>query len=485
MLCSSAATAKPPAVFPVNNVVVNGPPDQRINIVFLSEGYTSAEMDKFAADVQTAIADLFTTSPYQEYESYFNVYAIEVPSRESGTDHPDRADDEEYYDVPRFRAATYFGSTFDYNGIHRLLVCKDMGAINAVLQGSFPAYDIVFVAVNTPYYGGSGGGLATFSQSGSATEVAIHEVGHSFAHLADEYDYCCGPAYEQPNATAETIRELIKWNSWIAPQTPVPTPDESPYLGVIGLFEGAVYNATGWYRPKHNCKMRSLNVPFCEVCAEHTVVRIYELLNTIPAYAPAESNVSVLENKFLGFSVSLMRPEPNTVTVAWYVNGLLASPGTPAFFFNASAYGVGSHEVSVRANDTTALVRNDPDLNLKTEITWNVEVIPVGEVLPTPPITAISDSEREFDLGQNVPNPFNPVTTIRYYLPGERMVLLVVYDLQGRRIRTLASGMQESGEKRVTWDGTNDAGRQVSSGIYFYRLQAGQETSVRKMILMK
>ena len=79
--------------FPVNHVVISGETDKRINIVFMSEGYTISEIGQFNQDVQNVITDLFNTTPYAEYESYFNVFAIEVASNESGTDHPGTADD--------------------------------------------------------------------------------------------------------------------------------------------------------------------------------------------------------------------------------------------------------------------------------------------------------------------------------------------------------------------------------------------------------
>ena len=98
IICGSsvliASTLLRAQVFPVNEIVINGPDDKRLNIVFLSEGYTLSEMEQFNQDVVSTIDQLFSTSPYQEYQTYFNVYAIEVPSNEFGTDHPGTADDE-------------------------------------------------------------------------------------------------------------------------------------------------------------------------------------------------------------------------------------------------------------------------------------------------------------------------------------------------------------------------------------------------------
>jgi hypothetical protein len=88
-------------------------------------------------------------------------------------------------------------------------------------------------------------------------------------------------------------------------------------------------------------------------------------------------------------------------------------------------------------------------------------------------------------LGQNVPNPFNPATAISFGLPAEGHVILSIYDIRGARVRTLVDGPLPAGYKAVAWNGADDAGNRVSSGVYFYRLNAGGETITRKMLLLK
>jgi hypothetical protein len=90
-----------------------------------------------------------------------------------------------------------------------------------------------------------------------------------------------------------------------------------------------------------------------------------------------------------------------------------------------------------------------------------------------------------FELAQNVPNPFNPATSIRFTVPEDSRVLLAVYDAAGHRIRTLVDRPLKANFYRVEWNGRNDAGRQVSSGLYFYRIQAGQHSQTRKMLLLR
>ena len=113
-----------------------------------------------------------------------------------------------------------------------------------------------------------------------------------------------------------------------------------------------------------------------------------------------------------------------------------------------------------------------------------------GQVVELPAIpTAIAGEQdiipREFDLYQNYPNPFNPNTTIRYALKQSTRVTLTVYNLLGQEVRTLVNAQQEAGYKTVIWDGLNNQGRKVASGIYLYRLEAGDFVKTRKMVLMK
>ncbi|MFQ5582912.1 MAG: alpha/beta hydrolase-fold protein, partial [Calditrichia bacterium] len=90
-----------------------------------------------------------------------------------------------------------------------------------------------------------------------------------------------------------------------------------------------------------------------------------------------------------------------------------------------------------------------------------------------------------FELEQNYPNPFNPTTTIRYNLPGASKVILTIYNLLGQQVVTLVDEVQSPGQKSVVWDGRNSNGQVVGTGVYLYRLQAGEEVAVRKMILLK
>jgi hypothetical protein len=90
-----------------------------------------------------------------------------------------------------------------------------------------------------------------------------------------------------------------------------------------------------------------------------------------------------------------------------------------------------------------------------------------------------------FALEKNYPNPFNPSTTISYDLPQQAQVTLDIFDIMGKKIKTLVNQSQDTGNKSAVWNGTDEFGRPVSAGVYLYRIQAGEFTKTRKMVLLK
>lgn len=167
--------------FTMDVMMENGPPDKRINIVFLSEGYTASELTDFDPDAWNVLNHLFQhTPPYVEYQSYFNAYKINVISNESGSDRPSQ---EIYKD-------TYFNSTYGSHGMEYYYIIippTSREKVYSLLQQYMPEYDVAFIVVNDPKSGGSGGEFPIFSAH--RKEIAAHEMGHSFAGLDDEYDY--------------------------------------------------------------------------------------------------------------------------------------------------------------------------------------------------------------------------------------------------------------------------------------------------------
>jgi hypothetical protein len=261
LLMGAAAACSRAFGEPVTTIRNNGDPANRVNMVILGDGYTAAELGKYAADAENATAGFLAQEPYKEYQRYFNVLRVDVISAESGADHPEAS--------PPISKNTAFDAAYNCGNTVRL-ICVDVSKVNAVLANSgigSDRQDIVLVLVNDAKYGGSGGAVAVASLDPSVIELVLHETGHSFGLLADEYadglTPPCGYTVEppEPNVTAQTNRALIKWNAgggpptgWIDLATAIPTLSTDP--GVPGLYEGAQYCPSG--------RFRRLIIPRCE-----------------------------------------------------------------------------------------------------------------------------------------------------------------------------------------------------------------------------
>ena len=265
-------------------IVNNGPPTARWNLVIMGDGYQSAQLGQFANDVQSFVNILFATPPFDTLRRAVNVYRVDVSSTDSGAADPTACGGTGA--VPR----TYFDASFCHNGIRRLLEVNTTTAL-AVAGAQVPQWNMVMVIVNSTVYGGSGGGVATFSLDPSANEIGLHEMGHTAFNFADEYESYAGcgvdppgthdhhPAVEpmQPNVTIDANGATNKWRDLVLSTTPMPTttnadcsqcdPQPNPVSAdTVGAFEGADYYHCGAYRPQFTCRMRALGNPYCAVC---------------------------------------------------------------------------------------------------------------------------------------------------------------------------------------------------------------------------
>ncbi|WP_340110820.1 M64 family metallopeptidase [Maribellus mangrovi] len=254
--------------FPVRTILDNGKPEHKVDNVILAEGYTAAEMEDFYADAAKVSGYLFDTEPFKSEKSNFNVRAVFAPSEESGTDVPG----EHIYKNTYFNTSYY---TFD---LPRYLTTSDMKKVYDA-AASVP-YDQIYVLVNTERYGG--GGFYNFvtvctADNELTPKIIVHEFGHGFAGLGDEY-YNSSVAYEdfynleiepwEPNIT--TLVDFDKkWKNMIDTDTPVPTPRKAKYKNTIGVYEGGGYMAEGIYSPYIDCRMNTNEAEgFCPVCQE-------------------------------------------------------------------------------------------------------------------------------------------------------------------------------------------------------------------------
>ena len=356
----------------------NGPRSQRINIVFLSEGYTAAELPNFSGHVNAAVNYLFSREPWMQYRSYCNVFRIEIASNQSGADNGTAGGSRD----------TYFSAGFNNSSVPQLLTIEGLGPSRAysLLNQHVPEYHIPIVLVNDVKYGGSGGSISVASVHSQGVLVVEHEIGHSFAGLADEYDIDY-PGYfpaEKPNNTAQTARNLIKWNVWIdattpggtpvdPPGTPIGTPETAEYDSLVGLFEGSMYRTSGQYRPHNNSLMRSLNRPVGNVNREQFVLSIYSRIDAVDGWTPGTTSFSVNNFQHLAFNLTAKQPTTGSVQTNWYLDNQLVS-GLPAntFAVISDVLGNGTHTVRSQTDDATTFVRNDPSQYLKQSVTWTI-----------------------------------------------------------------------------------------------------------------
>ena len=352
-------------VFVVDTILYNGDPNKFINMVFMSDGFQEAELSDYKTKVQNLSNYLFTIPPFSEYKNYFNVFAIRVPSLQSGADHPGTASDEVPGGQPVLLVSTYFNSTFDFGSIHRLLVPQNSSAINAVLVNNFPLYDQKGLIVNSPYYGGSGGSTATSSVNSSSYEILVHELGHSFAGLADEYWAGDFYAAEKPNMTANNNSTTVKWRNWVGTN------------GISVYPYGASGNPANWYKPHQNCKMQFLGTPFCSVCKEAIIETIHGMLPPVDNYQPSnQNNINFCAQPLL-FKLSPIKPIPNTLKVKWILNGSPIVTNIDSVFITAALLNAGMNTLSVEVLDTTLLTRADSHpVNHTYTITWNIDTSP-------------------------------------------------------------------------------------------------------------
>ena len=302
---------RPPAG-EVWSLFTSGPPSEKVDLLILGEGYTEDERGKFRADATRLTEALFEEEPFRSRRDDFNVWGIDLPSAAAGVSRP-RAG--------QFRR-TPLSAEYNVFDSERYLLTYDNRALRDAASAA--PYEFIEILVNEEQYGG--GGIFNFQATaaagtGFAEYVFIHEFGHHFAGLADEYytsdvAYETGAAYHpepwEPNVTALHDPGDLKWGDLVAPDTPLPTPWDKqafeasstaaqrerrdlraagapeaemdrlftaqmeretallasmPHAGKVGAFEGASYEPAGLYRPEIDCIMFTRNpVGFCRVC---------------------------------------------------------------------------------------------------------------------------------------------------------------------------------------------------------------------------
>jgi hypothetical protein len=242
--------------YETKRIKYSGDSSEKYDIVFIPEGYTESEMDKFISDCDTLANYLFKYEPFTELENQFNIWAVKAPSKESVCDIPA----EDIWGNTLLNSSYY---TFDSE---RYLMTKDYHKVCDVASNA--PYDQIYILANSKKYGG--GAIfnyysLTVTNDPKFKEIFIHELGHGLAGLADEYGYDTTfddyfPEGVEPwEKNITTLAQFsAKWENDVETNTPVPTPADSVYRNKIGVFEGAGYVSKGVYRPTYNSIMRTL-----------------------------------------------------------------------------------------------------------------------------------------------------------------------------------------------------------------------------------
>jgi hypothetical protein len=315
----AGATAAAPG--PLIELERHGPSADKVDFLILGDGYTAAERSKFERDARRLVDILFSKSPFRERRSDFNVWGLCPAAAESGISRPSTG----------IHRVSPVGATYDAFGSERYILTFENKAMRDI--AAFAPYEFIEILTNSNTYGG--GGIFNLYSTVAADSmwspyVFIHEFGHHFAALADEY-FTSAVAYEpatnrvepwEPNVTALLDANDLKWRDLVSPGTPLPTPwskeafetasrdyqakrkkiraDQRPEAEMdalfseektvetkllssdaesakVGAFEGAMYEAKGYFRPQEDCVMFSRDdVPFCAVC-RRAISRIIDL----------------------------------------------------------------------------------------------------------------------------------------------------------------------------------------------------------------
>jgi hypothetical protein len=257
----------------IHELKIAGPPQNSLDITFLSEGYTVEQAADFKADVQRMADFLMNQPPYNDFKDRISIRGVFRPSPEQGTDEPHQ----------RIYKNTNLGATFNIFDLDRYLLSEQNHNIHR-MAAQVPS-DTVVVLANSKTYGGGAVCLDyCISTTGhnNSPFVFLHEFAHSFAGLADEYTGNVAykqmyPEDQEPmeaNITRNLNRETLKWRHLLSPDVELPTPElpqpEASQKQLVGAFEGGGYVRKGIFRSEQDCWMGSLRKDegFCAVCRE-------------------------------------------------------------------------------------------------------------------------------------------------------------------------------------------------------------------------
>lgn len=359
-------------------VQTTGPADKRFNLVLLGDGYTDEEMPAFRADVDKHLNVLWSTEPFASYRSYINVWAVEVPSAESGVD-CDPALDSPRRDTPLNMG---FWGGCNASSVQRLLSVdsRSATALADLVPGSASANRQIVALANSGTYGGAGGTFATASGGNALSSlITPHELGHSLGKLQDEYDYyargVAGGTYAEgePSSAHHTLlteeqmtRQRAKWWRWLG--------ERSESGGVIGRYEGGLYSTKGVWRPSKHSIMKTLGYAFDQVGREVMVQKIAAKVNLIQDHTP--NTAAIGDDRTVW--VDTLHPIGGELDVVWRLDGrpLRSTGNARTLDLRRLDLSRGTHTLTATVTDPTPSVR-DPAIRssaaLTRTVSWTVD----------------------------------------------------------------------------------------------------------------
>jgi hypothetical protein len=427
-LTAAPARAVEPEDATVVPVQITGDPAKRFNLVVLGDGYTPADMPKFRAHLAEHLNDLWTIEPFKSYRSYINVYAVEIPSGESGVS-CDPSLSSPRRTTP-LRMAFWSGCRED--GIQRLLTIDSTAAKTYadLVAGTTTGNRQILALANSDTYGGAGGAYATASGGNAMSAlIAPHELGHSLGGLHDEYDYYqrgvpggtySGPEPASVHHTLLTEHEMKsqkqKWWRWLG--------ERSESGGTIGRYEGGLYFSKGVWRPSQHSMMKTLGYYFDQVGREQMTQRISAKVNLLQAHTP--NDMAVGDDRVLW--VETMHPANHRLSVTWTVDGQVVRKGV---YLDLARLRLkkGQHTVQVKVTDPTHFVR-DPAIRatpaLTQTTTWSVDTsltttpehVPVGFTSSTPTDKPVGS---ESVVYAETTHPTHSAPAVRWEIDGRRV----------------------------------------------------------------
>ena len=337
------------------NVTLFGRSDGKgVDLVITGDGFKLDQIGTFHTAAQNFVNFMFDYSDnISKHKSGWNVHRLDAISN---TDCIDNVRSE---NSPCFRESAY-GSYYWCGGTERGL-CADGKLVRNKVSSVFPQYDTILVLVNSTKYGGIAAGYSTASMHAQSAPIALHELGHSFAGLADEYEYgTCNNSTEPsaPNVTINTDNSTVKWKHWF----------DDPN---VGMFEGGKYCTTGVWRPTETSFMRKNGEPFYPVNQEAWSMAVYAALTTTYySKTPSSENVSHSQGSTLNYSIELAM-DNSSQQVDWYVDNVSTQVNSTSF--TCCDDKTANYIVSAKIWDNTGTIRKDNSTSSST-INWSVNL---------------------------------------------------------------------------------------------------------------